>query len=120
MNHQKTLVEPENKPFEYFKHYQKGLSISEIAKLYGVNPQSIRYHLDKNPKFEPPGKGNRTQGKKRSTRSGRREENRVIDTHILKTLYLPPELLEQVDRLPGTFVSKVIAGLNLLLEREIS
>jgi hypothetical protein len=114
----KVLADPDNKPFEFFKHYQKGLSMTEIAELYGTNSQRVRYYLDKNPKFVPPGPGNRVQGKKRHSRSGQVNHERVIDTHKLKTLYLPPDLLNKVDRLPGTFTSKVINALNLLLLEE--
>jgi hypothetical protein len=112
----KILPDPDNKPFEFFKHYQKGLSMTEIAELYGTNSQRVRYYLDKNPKFSPPGPGNRVQKQKRNLRSGQVKEDRVIDTHKLKTLYLPPDLLNKVDRLPGTFTAKVIDGLNLLLQ----
>jgi hypothetical protein len=114
----KPLPDPDNKPFEFFKHYQKGLSMTEIAELYGTNSQRVRYYLDKNPKFVPPGHGNRIQGEKRNPRSGQVKEERVIDTHKLKTLYLPPDLLNKVDRLPGTFTAKVIDALNLLLLQE--
>jgi hypothetical protein len=113
----KVLPDPDNKPFEFFKHYQNGLPMTEIAELYGTNSQRVRYYLDKNPKFVPPGPGNRVEGEKRNLRSGVKEE-RVRDTHKLKTIYLAPDLLNKVDRLPGTFTSKVIAGLNLLLLEE--
>lgn len=103
-----------NKSAIYFEYYQQGLNINEIAELFGRSVNTVRKYLSQHDQYKAPGKGNRVTGKNRKVRS---TTKKVVETNVLTTFYCPPDLLAEVDKIPGTKTSKIIAGLRLLVDK---